>query len=83
MLYRVNTLQINCSMISTKGLQAGAQLQKLNIKTLLRQQPSSGGSALLIRVTDTTFALLTRTGARATATRAIALGLRRACVYNL
>ena len=70
-------------MISTKELQAGVQLPKLNIKTLLRQKPSTGGSAPPIRVTVATFALLTRTGTRALAARALALGLPRACACNL
>ena len=70
-------------MISTKELQAGVQLPKLNIKTLLRQKPSAGGSALLVRVTRTTSALLTWTGTRTAAPRALAMGSPRACVYNL
>ena len=39
--------------------------------------PSTGGSALRIRVTVTTFAMLTRTGTRTITTRTIAMGLRR------
>ena len=71
-------------MISTKELQAGVQLPKLNIKTLLRQKPPSGGSALLVRVARTTSAVLTRTGARTTtATRTLAMGSSRACACNL
>ena len=70
-------------MISIKELQAGVQLPQLSIKILLRQQPSTGGSALRFRVTVSTFAMFTRTGARAITPRDVALGLRRACVYNL
>ena len=70
-------------MISIKELLAGVRLPQLGTKILLRQKPSGGGSALLSRVANTTFALLTRMGARAIATRAIVLGLRRACVYDL
>ena len=71
-------------MTSIKELQVGVQLPKLNIKTLLRQKPPHGGGALLGRVTmTTTFALLTRRGARTGGTLILAMGLRRACVYDL
>ena len=70
-------------MISTKELQAGVRLLKLSIKILLRQKPSSGGSALRVRVAVATFALFSRAGARTMAARALAVGLRRACVYDL
>ena len=70
-------------MISTKELQAGMQLPKLGIEILLRQQPSAGGSALLVRVTGASFAVLARTGARSLAPLTLAMGLRHACVYDL
>ena len=70
-------------MTSIKGLRAGVQLPKLSIEILLRQQPPTGGSALLIRVTRTTFAMSTRTGTRTSTTLAVAMGLRHACVYDL
>ena len=70
-------------MISTKELQAGMQLPKLSIEILIRQHAPTGGCALLLRVTVSAFALLTRAGPSALPTRTVAMGLRRACACNL
>ena len=69
-------------MISTKGLQVGQPPLKLSTKILLRQKSSTGGSALRIRVAVSAFAMLTRAGARTLPARTLAMGLRRACVYD-
>ena len=79
----VITLLINYSTIFIKEWVLGPHHPQLSTVTLLRQQASAGGSALLIRVARTASAVFTRAGTRTTKARTVALGSPRACVYDL